>query len=83
MLFFGLFQTVLPQLVLFFCWPKKSTVRGPSVIQFRGGATPESTETADTRTKTPLRPSSAEIGILSAKFRLFSPEFTAEVIADS
>ena len=50
------------------------------IIQFKGGATPESTETADTRTKTPLRPSSAEIGILSAKF---SPEFTAEVIADS
>jgi len=55
-------------------------------FQFKGGATPESTETADTRTKTPLRPSSAEIGILSAKFRgipKFSPEFTAEVIADS
>ena len=31
MLFFGLFQTVLPQLVLCFCWPKKSAVRGPSV----------------------------------------------------
>jgi len=45
-----------------------------------GGATPESTETTDTRTIAPLRPSSAEIGILSAKF---SPEFTAEVIADS
>ena len=53
------------------------------IIQFKGGATPESTETADTRTKTPLRPSSAEIGILSARFRLFNPEFTAEVIADS
>ena len=32
MLIFGLFQTVLPQLVLCFCWPKKSAVRGPSVI---------------------------------------------------
>ena len=32
MLFFGLFQTVLPQLVLCFCWPKKSAVRGPSVV---------------------------------------------------
>ena len=28
---FGLIQTVLPQLVLCFCWPKKSAVRGPSV----------------------------------------------------
>ena len=27
-LFFGLIQTVLPQLVLCFCWPEKSAVRG-------------------------------------------------------
>ena len=33
MLFFGLFQTVLPQLVLCFCWLKKSAVREPSVLQ--------------------------------------------------
>ena len=36
-LFFGLIQTVLPQLVLCFCWPKKSTVQGPSVICFYNG----------------------------------------------
>ena len=29
------------------------------------GATPESTEMADTKTRAPLRPSSAEIGICS------------------